>query len=300
MSARFGWLALIVLSGLLAAEPGNSSSGPRVTIQASANRSKLKRYTHDVIVRDAPALCALFRIQPARLDLVLLDDETEWQALLGAVLPPWTEAVTLFPQALIVIKSPVLTGATLRNYRTTLRHELVHLIQGYKLPLNMTPRWFNEGLAFYLAGQFDWRQRVTLGRVVATGQLMPLSMVDRVLSFGRETAGMAYIQSAAAVEFIDQAYGSEIFARVLETMREGRSFDDALARTLDLNPGDFEDLWRLYAQKQYRYLYLLDLPVMLWFILPFLVILAWLLKRYRNRRIESQWDETEKPTSVSE
>jgi len=271
-----------------------------IEIESPPDYHRLNDFTRTTISNALPDLKNLVLSDTIHIRYKIVSSQAGFRSAVGAGLPHWANAVTLFPQKLVVIQTPDLSRTTLRDYRTTVIHELVHLLQGQSVPLNLTPVWLNEGLAEFYAGEFDYSERVVLSRALFRRRLIPLNNLERVLTFSHPRAELAYAESAAAVEFLIDVYGTETIRAILRGMRDGSDFGKALEQTTGSEYADFQDHWRTYLAHKYNWIFLLDIQNILWLIIPGLAFLAFVSIRRRNKRTIRQWNDEETQAGMDE
>jgi len=211
----------------------------------------------------------------------------------GSLLPNWANAVTLFPQKIVLIKTPDLNQVTLREYRQAVRHELVHLRQGGVVPLNLTPTWFNEGIAVYLTGESHLTDRILLSRAIAQNRIIPLTELSDFLKYNRQQVSLAYIESTTVIEFLVQVYGFEVLPNLFQHLSANRSFEQSLFMTTGIELAELDSFWQKYILKRYRWIFLLDIQNMIWLIIPLLAIFVYFIKAARNKTIIQKWNNEE-------
>jgi hypothetical protein len=265
------------------------ASALQIVVEHQPDDRRLAEFTRATILAEMKAMPDFLKAARDTIRFRIVSTQREFLLTTGADLPYWVEAVTLFPQDLVVIRSPDLTHATLREYRKTIAHELVHLLQGQVVPLNLTPVWFNEGLAVYCSGGFDFPQRVIVSKALFRKKLIPLEAVRRIMRFGHPLAELAYAESASAVEFLAVVYGNQTFAEIFGRMQAGMAFEKAVAQATASDYADLLDQWQNYLRLRYEWIFLLDIQNILWLIIPFLAVVAYVGVRRRNKATLRQW-----------
>ncbi len=259
---------------------------------------ELATYTLNTLRELTPQLTTIFGSKSMPIRFILVNSRKEFELKTGSHLPYWTSAVTIFPQKIVVIKTPGLTNTTLRQYRKIINHELVHLVQGYHVPLNMTPTWFNEGLAVYLTDQFNLQSRVVLSRAIAKNSIIPLDRLSDFLQYNHVQAELAYTESATVIEFLTQVYGPSVLTELFNILSENKDFDQSLYLVTDIEPGALQFHWKKYLTSRYRWIFLLDIQYIIWLIIPALVIIAFFVKIKRNKKIFHKWNIEENDMQV--
>jgi len=282
-------ILLLFLSAFLSAGEQQLSEDNFHIIYPESCR-ELAKYTLNTLRELTPQLTTIFGSKSMPIRFILVNSRKEFELKTGSHLPYWTSAVTLFPQKVVVIKTPNLTHTTLRQYRKTISHELVHLVQGYHVPLNMTPTWFNEGLAVYLTDQFNLQSRVVLSRAIAKNSIIPLDRLSDFLQYNHVQAELAYTESATVIEFLTQVYGPSVLTELFNILSEKKDFDQSLYLVTDIEPGALQFHWKKYITSRYRWIFLLDIQYIIWLIIPVLVIIAFFVKIKRNKKIFHKWN----------
>ncbi|MBC8492125.1 MAG: hypothetical protein H8D42_06150, partial [Candidatus Marinimicrobia bacterium] len=157
-------------------------------------------------------------------------------------------------------------------------------------PLNMTPTWFNEGLAVYLTDQFNLQSRVVLSRAIAKNSIIPLDRLSDFLQYNHVQAELAYTESATVIEFLTQVYGPSVLTELFNILSEKKDFDQSLYLVTDIEPGTLQFRWKKYITSRYRWIFLLDIQYIIWLIIPVLVIIAFFVKIKRNKKIFHKWN----------
>ena len=265
-----------------------------IKIQCSKKYEELAKYTESTIKKSLPKICSVIGNPEDTIIYILVDSEDQFRRYIGFNSPSWANGMTLFPKGIVVIKTPDLTYSTLRSFRRTIVHELVHIIQGQQVPLNLTPVWFNEGLAVYLSEEYNLRSKIVLSRAITKKKLIPLDKLSDILNFSNLKAELAYDESTSVIEYLIQVYGFGIIREIFDNMRSGRSFENSIKITTGIDYSNFSYFWEQYISKTYRWVFLLDIQYILWLIMPLLLILAYLSIRYRNRETTKIWEDQEK------
>lgn len=183
---------------------------PQVRVVLVANRSEFDRLVRDLLhveieVPSNPARMA----QPQRTDLVVLspsayETHCSWR----------------------FVKD---------EYERLLAHELVHIVEEYLTPdIEMTPRWWSEGLAVFLSQEWRHEERFRQAAVEAIA-------LNRIPSFGQIEAEskLAYDWGWTIVRFLECVYGKGMIRRMVREGVEGRVLS-VTGETLD----DLERRWR--------------------------------------------------------
>lgn len=202
-------------------------------------------------------------------------------------LPNWTGAFAVPSQHLMVVKSPRWNPSD--NFKIELIHELVHLLVHSELGMRDLPRWLDEGIAIFYSGENRWKTDVAVSKALATGSIIPLSEIDDVLQYHRAKADLAYQQSFSAVYYLLATYDVEALRGIISALKEGSEIHKAFYQATGSNLDDFEKEWQAYIKKTHRWLWIYEINNYLWGFILLLAILVFVLRIFRNRRIERQW-----------
>ena len=192
---------------------------------------------HDNLVRDLGSA-------PRDNILVTLYTETAFFDVTHA--PSWVGALN---DGKLRIPISGLTSVT-PELAHVLKHELAHSFIS-KLSAGRCPPWLNEGIAQFL----EPRTLVSVGHQLAIlykeQQNIPFNVLEgSFMTLSGTRAYIAYAESLAAVNYINDSYGLSEVQRILERLSQGNSTEAALRATLHSNYGQFElDLGRYLADK---------------------------------------------------
>ncbi len=158
----------------------------------------------------------------------------------------WTGGVAFTRHGIITI------GISLDNLawgKTATVHEFTHLVihQMTFNPYNDLPRWLDEGLSTYNEGVLDPGSASLLAKAIAENTLMTVRTLSSPFSTDPEKAILSYAQSYSLVEFLISNYGQAKMLELLNTFREGSSYNEALGRVYGFDMDGLNTLWRDYV-----------------------------------------------------
>src|SRR5690606_15492882 len=145
----------------------------------------------------------------------------------------------------------------------TLRHELAHLALNDALP-GIIPRWFDEGYATWVSGEWDESSGWQIRFAILRGQAPVLDSLTLASPRGEPRARLAYLLSASAVRHLATRSGEPAFTAFFDAWRELGSYDAALRATYQMTPGQFEDEWRAMVRNRYGWLLALSQTGVFW------------------------------------
>ncbi len=178
-----------------------------------------------VIYNDQDSFCSIFRMGGCQ----------SWYAgvTLGSITIEWLEEDQRFVMYQVV------------------PHELAHAFLNDWLGgrVDALPRWFNEGQAVNneLEGLQD---EITQARRLAQFSLLTrLPLLDASAVEGRDSALLVarwYAQAASLVAFLYDRWGLDSLGKIVEQVKAGSRFEDALTGYTGLSMDDFELAWRAW------------------------------------------------------
>ncbi len=173
--------------------------------------------------------------------------------LQGAMIFPqeWTGGVAFTRFSIIVIG---VAPANLAWGKKAIAHELSHLVihQMTLNPYGGLPNWLDEGLAMYAEGLPSPEYTSRLQRAVAEDSLISVRSLSSPFSAYTEEASLSYAQSYSLVEFLIRKYGQAKMLELLNTFRQGSSYDGALEKVYGFDMDGLDALWQDYVTEQYQ------------------------------------------------
>jgi hypothetical protein len=133
-------------------------------------------------------------------------------------------------------------------------HELTHLVihQMTLNPYNDLPTWLDEGLAMRSEGLLSPEFSSSLAEAIATGSLISVQSLCSPFSAYAGEAILSYAQSYSLVEFLISSYGRGKMLELLNTFRQGSSYDGALESVYGFDMDGLDSLWRGYVTEKYQ------------------------------------------------
>lgn len=131
--------------------------------------------------------------------------------------------------------------------RSTVRHELAHLVVGqfgWSCVGGSRPTWLNEGLAVYAEGAPQPDIVASLEQAAQANSFEPLRSLNGPFSAHGAAAGIAYAQSYSIVDFLLERYGRAAMQDLLLALAAGSSTDAALEQVYGFNVDGLEQAWR--------------------------------------------------------
>jgi len=131
--------------------------------------------------------------------------------------------------------------------RTTLKHELCHLLLHAHVPGSNLPKWLDEGVSQWVSEGIaevliDVKPQV-LHRALLSGRYIPLRRIGARFPVDPEGLALAYAQSQSVVDYIRAEFGARGLLGILRGLQQGQDIDTALTTTLSLSLNDLEARW---------------------------------------------------------
>jgi len=201
------------------------------------------------------------------------------------------------PQGIIIVKAPYLSPEG-GDYRGTLRHELIHVLLSRNTEEAYVPRWFDEGVAMVISKELRWESGLRIARMYATRRLIPYGELNFAFApIGDEGVfGDAYAQALSMTRYIMERTGQDRFWELVLSLKT-MSFEKALPKYSGLTPGSLYDAWRRSLWKV-AILASLVSGFSAFQLMAILVIVAYMRKQRRGRKLVQQWVEEENETEV--
>ena len=114
--------------------------------------------------------------------------------------------------------------------RKALAHELTHLVvhQMTLSPYGGMPVWLDEGLATRSEGSLSSYYVAALNQAITNDSLVSVQSISSPFSADSGLAILSYAESFTVVDYLITTYGKDRMLDLLETFREGASYDGAL------------------------------------------------------------------------
>ncbi|GAI50528.1 unnamed protein product, partial [marine sediment metagenome] len=173
------------------------------------------------------------------------------QDLRGAMIYPqeWTGGVAFTRYGTIAIG---IAPHRLDWGKRAIAHELTHLVihQMTLNPYGGLPTWLDEGLAMHTEGALEPVFAAHLNRAIAENSLISVRSLSSPFSAYAKESYLSYAQSYSLVEFLISNYGQGKMLELLNTFREGSSYDGALDKVYGFDMDGLDALWRNYVTEQ--------------------------------------------------
>ncbi len=232
-----------------------------------------------------------------KIKIFLPDSEEEFEKLTGGRLPEWSGAVAISKNRIIIIKP--------QNFKDknkliiTIKHELIHIILADKLNDHKLPLWLNEGLATYLSDySVDWNEGLVISNAIAANKILELNDINQLMKLNTASANLAYLEAKIAAEYLINQIGISKLPEFLDDLNKYDNIDFVFEKYLGYDLIDFEYYWYNYLKDKYQWMVVLNFDNLIWLMLIFVVIIAYIVVKMRNYKKIQMWksDELEEYT----
>jgi hypothetical protein len=132
--------------------------------------------------------------------------------------------------------------------KRALVHELTHLVvhQMTLSPYGGLPTWLDEGLATRSEGNLAYYYVIALNQAIENDSLISVQSISSPFSALSDLATLSYAESYTVVDYLITTYGKDRMLELLETFREGASYDGALMEVYGFDTDGLDQRWREY------------------------------------------------------
>jgi hypothetical protein len=180
---------------------------------------------------------------------------------------------------------------------TTLKHELCHLVLHHRVGGKDIPRWFDEGVCQWASGGIaelmTEETDKALVKAVMFERLIGLNDLERFPPDGKSLI-LAYEESKSVIEYIASEYGKDAVLRMVESMREGDSVNEAVREALSVSHSELERNWHMHLNRKYTwFFYLSNNLYAIIFFLAAVITLYGFVRLLRKKRAYADAEEEE-------
>lgn len=271
-------LALLTLSSPILAVNWKKVESKSLTVYSQ--RESLAKLALRMGKEEHERLVEFFRYEPSkRIEIYVYDDPIAFREVV-----PNRRVIGLARP----FSSEIAVLASSGDLRTTLSHELVHVIFLQSLPsLRGLPFWFVEGIAFYLSE--PGLPQVDLERYALRGDISHIEELSGDLL--PEEEGKAAAEGYLVTKFLVERFGLNKVRALILSMQKGLSFYQALERNTGLTERQLDGEWHKYGEAQKRLSYLSELRYLGFLLIALLAVFAsvyWLVKIRRRLSVEEE------------
>jgi len=256
---------------------------------------ELPRFRIQATARAAPTASVLSELVEAERDDIAKrlgrdwDGTTElrvgWGDEMGALaegigFPGWAAGLAVPERNLVLFEARSLLR---EEGRRLLKHELAHVALGRLGDGVRWPRWFQEGFAMLVAGEWSLARYEAMYRATLGESAIPLYMLNRSWPDRLSEVEIAYAQSHSFVSHLYESGGPERFAALIGEVSEGLEFEAAFRKVWGHSLDHEEAPWRATLGTRYRWIPIATGTGTLWVLGTLVFLAAYARVRLRNR-----------------
>lgn len=232
------------------------------------------------------------------ITIVIAPDAAEFAALTSGGAPDWSVGCAFPTRGLVVVRSPR-TDLSPLHLDQIIEHELAHVATGRALGDIRIPRWFDEGIATTVAGEWRLDENARLAAAARSDRLIPLAEITLAFPSDADDAALAYAQSFRAVELLIRESGANGIAGLIGAVGTSGSFEGGLRSLVGLGTDAFDEHFARSLRTRFRGPPVLLRGGLLFVALALLLAGAAASKALRGRRRVREWDEEDERRSRS-
>ncbi len=170
---------------------------------------------------------------------------------------------------------------------TILMHEYIHAFV-FRYFRN-APLWFHEGMAVYFTEGLPYERFLSFIQLYVFGDMPSLNdMTDHYPKNPVEWEAF-YMKSAYAIDYMLKTNPRQFF-RFWDSALPVRDFDRSMLVGFQASKERIGARFDEYLRSKVRLEMLVGVSIIIWTLMPFLAIIAWIRKKFVNRKIHREWE----------
>ncbi len=298
--------ALCLAAGLpqvTAASPGDGESG-RVrlsegdftVLHRSGDERQAARVLEVAASRGSAVALKAGLSQIGPVSIYIASTSEEFSELTYGGVPDWGAGCAFPERGVIVLRDPAAVPDPLRM-EDVVAHEIAHVAAGRVLGEVRVPRWFHEGVAMTLAGEWRLPGSPGLAASAASGELIPLGELAEAFPAHSSDAMLAYSESFYAVRFLMEEAGGATPAELLHGVASSGTFEQGLQALCGRTLTDFERDAMASFRGRFGWGAFLSGWNVLFVVLSLLLLAGGAMRLARARRQLEEWDAQDRSRS---
>ena len=170
-------------------------------------------------------------------------------------------------------------------------HELFHLVAHEKVRGEL-PRYFDEGVARYVAGEVGIGTMATLSLALMRGDFIPLGRLASNFPLPSDKAKLAYAESESFVRFLVDRYGPSFLGQLFAALEREGDFARAVEKLTGEPLLELEYRWRNFLSKHHTIFVVVSPGWLVWWAILLLMIAVgirkFVLARRRLKEMEAE------------
>ncbi len=234
-------------------------------------------------------------VDPFLSRVIICEGSINLSDAVGGEVPSWASAVAVSDEGLIALDADRLRPWPVGRLQATLTHEICHLALGQfeddggeKVRF---PRWLDEGVAQWISEDSYLGTEEQLYQALVVSNLIPFHEIEHGFPARLIHAQLAYQQSKSFVRYLDFRFGEKGVREFLAEFARNLDVYVAFEAATGERWSDVIQEWKKWLEFQGSPLgsFLRQAP--LFSLGAFLVLLAYLRRRRRDRALRAGWKE---------
>jgi hypothetical protein len=237
-------------------------------------------------------------LSQVRVEIARTPGEMATFAPVGAPYPDYAAGVAYSEIGLVLLSLTPVHPGTEQDLAEVFRHELSHVALYDAVNSQAVPRWFNEGFAMVASGESSFLRMKTMLFANVGGSLIPIHDIERSFPDDEMKAQVAYAEAGDIVRFLIRREDVHRFHALIQRMREGQPFDQAVLVAYGIDQATLELEWRDDVSRRYTIWPILLSGTGFWVVALGVFVWAWRRRRRRDRLTLQQWAREEAAEDV--
>ena len=287
---------ILFATSLIAAEPSSLQTEQVIILFEESLRSVAQEVA-ELYPSAKQALEATFQWPlDFRPTLVLIKDRQQFQEMVG------TDQIVAFalPRRNVMVIDYSRMNTSPFTLKTTLKHEMCHLLLHHYIDRSNLPKWFDEGVSQWasdgIAEIILDHKRSNLTRAVLGGKYFRMRELDTRFPGDKDSLQLAYAQSKSLVDYISREYGKESILTIVNNLRYGLSFEKAIQQSLAISIKELESQWIDHLKHRHNWftylsIYMYELIFVLGALIVVVGFVRVIIKKRRYREMDDDEDD---------
>jgi hypothetical protein len=175
--------------------------------------------------------------------LVLIKHGQQFQQISG------TDLIVAFavPQKKLMVIDYSKMRTSPFSLKSTIKHELCHLVLHHYVQKERLPRWLDEGISQWASDGITElimdHKRSILRQAMLSGRYFRMNDISRRFPRDKTSLQLAYAQSRSFVDFMIREFGRDGVLRLINNLRHGLAFETAIEESFAVSFEDLEKEW---------------------------------------------------------
>lgn len=184
------------------------------------------------------------------LDPIVIWIYPEYGAFMGAMPSNTREAIAGISYPGSAVIAAIVQDGNDREFGRVIPHEISHqvLFQATENPFAFPPVWFDEGIATHTQTGGTDHYPGMVYRAWSDGSLFDITSLNATFPFQPGQATLAYASSWSMLTYLEETYGDEGIARMIDAFGDGLPMDAAIQSALGVSAPELNDAWHAWVK----------------------------------------------------